>query len=69
MRFLINNLYDGIFQSILESGIIPLAVVQEMGGCGSMLITYFGEIYGFPPVATVENGNNDGHQMVQVHIG
>lgn len=64
MRFQINNLYDGIFQSILESGIIPLAVVQEIGGCGSMLVTYFGEIYSFPPVTTEENGNNDSHQMV-----
>ncbi len=64
MRFLINNLYDGIFQSILESGIIPLAVVQEIGGCSSMLVTYFGEICSFPPVTTEENGNNDSHQMV-----
>lgn len=64
MRLLINDLYDGIFQSILESGIIPLAMVQEIGGCGSMLVTYFGKIYSFPPVTTEENGNNDSHQMV-----
>jgi hypothetical protein len=69
LRFLINNLYDGFFQSILESSIIPLAVVQKIGGCGSMLVTYFGEVYSFPPVTTEENGNNDSHQMVQVHIG
>ena len=67
--FPVNDLYHTGLQNVLERRVIPFAMIQEIGGCGPMLRAHFGKINGFSSVTAKKDGNKDGHQMVEVHIG
>ncbi len=63
LGFLIDELDDGTFEYVFQSGIIPFSFIEEMGNCGTMAGAVSFKIDGLSMISKRKDGYQYGHDM------
>ncbi len=63
MCFLIDELDDGTFEYVFQSGIVPFPFIEEMGGCGTVAGAVAFKINGLPMISKRKDGYQYGRDM------
>ena len=62
--FLINELNNGTFKNVFQTGIVLFSRIEEMGNRGTVAETVLFKIDGFSMVSNRKNGYQYGHDML-----
>ena len=69
MRFLIEELDDGVFQYVFQFGIVPFPFIQEMRNRGTVAGAVLFKIDSLPMISKGKDGYQYGHDMLHDSLG